>query len=224
MTSHEFRTPLSSIQSSSELIEHYGHKWTEEKKLLHLKRIQTGVSHMVQLLDDVLTIGRAEAGKLEFAPATLDVESFCRDLMEEMQLQAGPAHRLVFVSRGQCADVCLDEKLLRQILANLLSNAIKYSPQGGEVRLELDCLADQVVLRVQDHGIGIPPEAHGRLFDTFHRAANVGNIPGTGLGLSIIKKAVDRHGGTITFTSQVNAGTAFTVTIPLSQPTPEVKP
>ena len=109
----------------------------------------------------------------------------------------------------------MDEKLLRHILANLLSNAIKYSPQGGAVQLELDCQAGQAFFRVQDQGIGIPLEAQGRLFDTFHRAENVGNIPGTGLGMSIVKKSVDLHGGTISFTSQVGVGTTFTVVIPL---------
>jgi PAS domain S-box-containing protein len=215
MTSHEFRTPLSSILGSAELLERFGHKWPEEKKLQHLHKIRASVKNMVQLLEDVLIIGKAEAGKIEFHPTPLDLEQFCRGLIEEMQLQAGAKHTLTFISRGQCAGACVDEKLLRQILANLLSNAIKYSPQGGAVQLELDCQVDQALFRVQDQGIGIPPEAQERLFDTFHRAGNVGNIPGTGLGMSIVKKSVDLHGGTLSFTSQMGVGTTFTVVIPL---------
>jgi signal transduction histidine kinase len=197
------------------LLERYGHKWAEEKKLQHLHKIQTSVRNMVQLLDDVLIIGKAEAGKIEFHPAPLDLERFCCDLVEEMQVQVGADHTLTFTSRSLCADARMDEKLLRQILANLLSNAIKYSPQGGAVQLELDCQADRALFRVQDQGIGIPLEEQGRLFDTFHRAGNVGNIPGTGLGMSIVKKSVDLHGGTISFISQVGVGTTFTVGIPL---------
>jgi signal transduction histidine kinase len=209
---------------SAQLLERHGYKWTEEKKLQHLHKIQASVRNMVQLLDDVLIIGKAEAGKVEFHPAPLDLEQFCRGLIEEMQLQAGAKHTLTFTSRGQCADARMDEKLLRQILANLLSNAIKYSPQGGAVQLELDCQADQALFRVQDQGIGIPPEEQRRLFDTFHRAGNVGNIPGTGLGMSIVKKSVDLHGGTISFTSQVGVGTTFIVTIPLHLSAQEANP
>jgi len=214
MTSHEFRTPLSTILSSSELLEHYGSQWTEDKRLQHLRRIQAAVNNMVQLLGDVLIIGRAEAGKLEFNPAPLDLAQFCRDLVEEMQLGAGAHHTITFGSQGECAEAHVDEKLLRQILSNLISNAVKYSPQGGPVRLELTCGEREAVLQVQDQGIGIPPPDQAHLFETFHRARNVENIPGTGLGLTIVKKSVDLHGGTIAVKSQVGAGTTVTVTLP----------
>jgi signal transduction histidine kinase len=170
---------------------------------------------MVQLLGDVLIIGRAEAGKLEFNPAPLDLAQFCRDLVEEMQLGAGAHHTITFVSQGECAEAHVDEKLLRQILSNLISNAVKYSPQGGPVRLELTCGEREAVLQVQDQGIGIPPPDQEHLFETFHRARNVENIPGTGLGLTIVKKSIDLHGGTIAVKSQVGAGTTVTVTLPM---------
>jgi PAS domain S-box-containing protein len=224
VASHEFRTPLSSILGSAELLERYGHKWAEEKKLQHLHKIQTGVKNMTQLLDDVLVVGKAEAGKLEFNPVPLDLEQFCRGLVEEMQIQAGAHHTLTFTQRGHCADARMDEKLLRHILTNLLSNAIKYSPQGGTVQFDLDCQVDQATFRVQDQGIGIPPEAQQQVFDTFHRAGNVGKIPGTGLGMSIVKKSVDLHGGMISFTSQVGVGTTFTVGIPLHLSAREANP
>jgi signal transduction histidine kinase len=112
-------------------------------------------------------------------------------------------------------DAHVDEKLLRQILSNLLSNAIKYSLQGSTVQLELVCREGEAIFRVRDEGIGIPPEDQARLFESFHRAGNVGNIPGTGLGLTIVKKSVDLQGGTITVDSRVGGGTTFVVTIPL---------
>ena len=215
MTSHEFRTPLSTILSSAELLEHYGSKWTDERKLVHFHRIQTAVQNMTYLMDSVLFIGRAEAGKLEFNPVSLELVQFCRDLVEEMQLSAGPQHAINFVSQDERIQARVDEKLLRQILANLISNAVKYSPQGSTVHCELACQPDQAIFRVKDAGIGIPPEDQTRLFETFQRAKNVGNISGTGLGLTIVKKCVDLHGGTIGVESQLGAGTTFTVVLPI---------
>ncbi len=222
MASHEFRTPLSAILTSAELVEHHGHKLTEEKKLRHLRQVQASVKSMTQLLDDVLIIGKAEAGKLEFNPVPVDLVQFCYDLVEEVQLSAGAKHAIHFAVRGPCAEAYVDEKLLRQILANLLSNAIKYSPQGSRVGFEVQCENGQAIFKIQDEGIGIPLEEQARLFDTFHRATNVGTIPGTGLGLAIVKRSVDLHGGTIAFTSAVGAGTTFTVAIRL-RPSSEEK-
>lgn len=144
MTSHEFRTPLTTILSSAELLERYSPRWSDEKKLNHLQRIQTTVKHMTRLLNDVLLIGKAEAGKLECKPAPLDVVQFCRELVEEMQ-STTKTHTVNFVSQTNCIQVerdnCnkayLDNKLLRHILSNLLSNAIKYSPHGDSVDFEL---------------------------------------------------------------------------------------
>jgi len=117
-----------------------------------------------------------------------------------------------------------DEKLLRHILVNLLTNALKYSPGGGEVRFEVRREEDDTVFRVRDHGIGIPPEEVGGLFESFHRASNVGDIPGTGLGLAIVKNAVDMHGGTIAVDSRPGEGTTFTVRVPRDLPAARVSP
>jgi len=225
-TSHEFRTPLTTILSSAELLGYYSHEWGEEKKLKHIHRIQKAVARMTQLLDDVLLIGKAEAGKLEFKPAPLDLEQFCLSLVEEFQLKAPVCHDIssqapvTFVNRTsdnrQRQNLpLLDEKLLRHILSNLLSNAMKYSPEGSSVQLELAVCQEVAILQVSDRGIGIPSEDLPRLFDSFHRATNVGQIPGTGLGLAIVKNAVDLHRGKIVVNSQVGVGTTFTVTLPL---------
>ena len=216
MTSHEFRTPLTTILSSAELLEDYGSKWTEEKKLQHLRRIQTSVNHMSQLLNDVLLIGKAEVGKLECNPVELSVAQFCRDLVDEMLLGT-TSHTITFQQQGNCTNAYLDEKLLWHILSNLLSNAIKYSPVGGTVYFDLVCEQGEAIFRVQDEGIGIPKADQAQLFNSFHRASNVGTIPGTGLGLSIVKKAVDLHGGKITVESEVGVGTKFVVSLPLNK-------
>jgi PAS domain S-box-containing protein len=217
MASHEFRTPLATILSSTELLEHYSHKWSEEKKLNHFQRIQASVKYMTGLLNDVLLIGKAEAGKLEFKPTRLNLAKLCQHITEEVQAVAGTNHIIAFSSVGQSNDVLMDEKLLQHILTNLLTNAVKYSPQGGTVLFNLICDREVAVFSIQDRGIGIPLEDQEKLFESFHRATNVSTIPGTGLGLAIVKKSVDLHGGKITVKSAVGVGTTFTVTLPLSK-------
>lgn len=217
MASHEFRTPLTSILSSAELLEHYSHKWTPEKQLKYLSRIQSSVKHMTELLNDVLLLGKADAGQLKLNLTQIDLCQFCRELVEEISL-ASQTHQITF--NTNCADAgvskiaCLDEKMLRHILHNLLSNAIKYSPESDRVVFDLYCQPQQAMFRVKDFGIGIPATEIDRLFDSFHRADNVGSIPGTGLGLPIVKRAVDMLGGTIEIDSQINVGSTFTVTLP----------
>lgn len=219
MTSHEFRTPMTAIQMSAELLEHYSHKWSDEKKQKHLLRIQSSIKNMTQLLDDILTIGKGEAGKLEFNPAPLDLLQFCKEIVEEQQV-ATVESRINFVASGDLEHAFLDEKLLRHILTNLLSNALKYSPSGGEVNFKIDEHDRKLVLEIQDSGIGIPEMDLQNLFQSFQRAKNVGNIAGTGLGLAIVKKCVDRHNGQIAVSSRVNEGTTFTVILPMDL-TPE---
>jgi signal transduction histidine kinase len=217
MASHEFRNPLSTILMSSELLRQYGANWSESKKLKHFQRIEEAVINMNQMLEDILTIGSAESGKIFFNPVPLDVVDFCQDMVETLQHIAGSNHRISFTCQGDCTGAVMDEKLLHHILSNLISNAIKYSPQGGTVSLEVVRKQEPaVIFRIRDEGIGIPPNERDKLFDAFHRARNVGSIPGTGLGLAIVKRSVDLHGGEISVESEVGAGTTFTVTLPIS--------
>lgn len=215
LVSHEFRTPLTAIQSSAELLERYTNKLSDEKKQIHRRRIQNAVQRMTQLLDDVLTIGKAEAGKLKFEPSPMDLVAFCRELVESLQMSAQPLHKINFVAVGGGSDAQMDEKLLSHILTNLLSNAVKYSTEGGIVQFDVVCDRTRAIFRIQDNGIGIPAAELENLFESFGRASNVGAIPGTGLGLAIVKKCVDLHQGKITVESEVGAGTTFTVTLPL---------
>lgn len=223
MISHEFRTPLSTVLSSADLLEYYLQKWPadkNEKKLEHIQRIQSAVANLTQLLEDVLFLGSAESGRLPFNPVWMELKQFCRELVDEMAICASCHHTLNFVSPGESVRACLDAKLLRQLLSNLLSNAIKYSPKGGAVRFELACQEGQAIFVIQDQGIGIPPEDLPRLFEPFHRAKNIGTLPGTGLGLAIVKQCVDLHGGQVSVKSELAAGstpggTVFTVALPL---------
>jgi PAS domain S-box-containing protein len=213
MTSHEFRTPLAGILSAAELLEHYSHKWPDDKKLRYLRQIQTNVTTMNQLLEEVLIISKDEANKTEFRPARLNVDEFSRELVEQVQL-SHPTHIIHYSSDLPDRRMLLDEQLLRRILINLLANAIKYSPAADAIEFDVSQRGDELVFRITDHGLGIPSEAHTRLFETFYRAGNVAGIQGTGLGLSIVKKAVELHGGSIEFTSEVDRGSTFRVMLP----------
>ncbi|MGQ4648192.1 ATP-binding protein [Lyngbya aestuarii] len=216
--SHEYRTPLTIISSSAEILEAYRHKLDESKQLKHLERIKIAANHLTDLVNDVLFLSRVEFEKLEFQPEFIDLVSFFRELVEELQVGVNEAHQLIFTSSGECRQFYGDTKLLRQIFTNLFSNAFKYSPNGGKVSIQLICETHQVILQVGDQGIGIPPEDQGKLFDSFNRGKNVGTIAGTGLGLSIVKKCVELHNGKILVESVVGTGTTFTVSLPLREP------
>jgi PAS domain S-box-containing protein len=220
MAAHDLRNPLAVIRSAVDLIQRYGDRLTDEQIQTKYDHIQASINVMVSLLDDILTIGQVESGKLAFNPAPLDAITFCQDLSMEIGQAAGAARRIVFSGQGDCHDVLVDAKLLRHILGNLLSNAIKYSPEGRDVIFEVDCQPDRITFCVQDHGIGIPEEDQKHLFETFHRASNVRQIPGTGLGLAIVRQSVVLHGGTITFESEIGAGTTFTVVLPQAETPP----
>ncbi|MBD1919700.1 hybrid sensor histidine kinase/response regulator [Microcoleus sp. FACHB-831] len=215
MVSHELRNPLSAILFSAQLLQQFGDRCPPEAKRKYFNLIQERVEYMTGLLDDVLILGYAELA-MQLNPQLLELETFCGNLIEEIQLSASEKHAIVFTFDSRYSLVYLDEKLLGHILSNLLTNAIKYSPEGGKVSLEVSCLEREVIFRVTDEGIGIPSEDQLQLFESFHRGANVGKIQGTGLGLAIVKQCVERHGGAIALNSEVGAGTTFIVTLPLS--------
>ncbi|MEB3174868.1 MAG: PAS domain-containing sensor histidine kinase, partial [Cyanobacteriota bacterium] len=219
MASHEFRTPLAIIGSSTGILELYYQRLSEDKRQQHLQRIHRSVKHMTDLLDDVLLVNRADAERLAFQPQLGNLRDFCRQLAAEIQLGAGE-QAIVF----ECGDSGLppeldwdavfDPKLLRQILTNLLSNALKYSPSQSQVYFTLTASEDEAVFTVRDQGMGIPSEDLPLLFTSFHRASNVGTIQGTGLGLAIVKKCTTLHRGDVTVESALGEGTCFTVRLP----------
>jgi signal transduction histidine kinase len=223
MVSHEFRTPLSIILGSAQLLSDDDRQWTHEQKFINLERIQSSARSMNQLLTDILTLTRAEAGKLEFNANLMDVESFCINLIEDIKLCESPSHAIEFISHSYCPHARLDERLLYSILSNLLINALKYSPQGGTVKFILKCEPNVNVFQIEDRGIGIPLEVQANLYEPFFRANNVENIAGTGLGLAVVKKCVDLHQGEIFVKSKVGEGTTFTVKIPQTLSTPTTK-
>jgi len=212
--SHEFRTPLAVILAASDVIKRYGERMTAAQRAARIDKIQRAVQHMTELLEEVLSLRRAEAGKQGCVCRPVDLRALCEEVVADVKAASHDTHRLVLSTAGAEETVSLDAKLLGQALRNLLTNAVKYSPDGGTVACEVTSANGAIVLRVTDQGIGIPPEDQAHLFEPFHRAANVGTIPGSGLGLAITKKAVELHGGSIRVESTVGCGTTFTVTLP----------
>jgi PAS domain S-box-containing protein len=216
MVSHEFRTPLGIILVASEILQRYFDRLAPEERTDHLRDIATSVKRMAGMMEDVLLLSRVEAGRVAAHPSELNLRLFCGRIIDEVHSATNRAGTI----RWQCDDSVPaaglgDENLVRHILTNLLSNAVKYSPPGKPVELTLCREGTDAVLEVTDHGIGIPPADQERLFQTFHRGRNVGQIPGTGLGLVIVKRCCDLHGGNIAVSSREGHGTTFTVRLPM---------
>jgi PAS domain S-box-containing protein len=214
MTSHEFRTPLAAIMSAEELLRHYGERLPKNERDEILDSISAGVQRMSRMMDRVLLLGKADAGMLEFVPERIRLAPLVKQFVDEARAQQKAPGEVKVSIADEAGEGTYDEKLLRHIFSNLLSNALKYSPGGGEVRFEVRKESSNTVFEVADQGIGIPAEEIGHLFESFHRASNVGAIQGTGLGLAIVKNAVDMHGGSIEVRSKVGEGTTFRVSLP----------
>ncbi len=213
---HDFRTPLSIIKMSANMLETDFDRFTPAKRTAKLHQIGVQVNNIVQLLEDVLTMSKANAGKLDFKPETLALHSFCQQIWDNFVHIAEKTHEMEFVYTCDQEYVYLDPNLVNYILVNLISNAIKYSPVNGHVRFEVAREGGYVVFRISDNGIGIPLEDQARLFEPFHRASNTRGITGTGLGLSIVKSYVDAHHGGVEVESTENQGSQFSVYLPIN--------
>jgi two-component system, sensor histidine kinase and response regulator len=218
MISHDFRTPLTSIQGFAELLRYGNANLTNETRDRYFNKIDAAIEHLLHLLDEVLLIGGIESGRVQYQPVAINLEQFCRDLIETVQFSAHNQHQIALNYRNDGVGVEMDQMLLQQILVNLLSNAVKYSPHGGQIQLEVECQAEVAIFRVRDQGIGIPPENQPHLFESFYRGSNVQQIQGTGLGLAIVQRCVTAHHGNIQIESAENQGTTVTVTLPIAPP------
>jgi signal transduction histidine kinase len=215
IASHEFRTPLAAILSSTESVIAYRDRLTDVQIDHKLTTITQQVKHLTNIIEDVLNLGRIQAGRIDFRPVDLDLNVLCQDVLRELQANRDNMPRIQYNCNFSHVMMYLDETLIRQAFTNLVSNAIKYSAPDKAIIINLEKTDNLLVLRVQDQGIGIPDADIKHLFEPFHRATNVGTIPGTGLGLSITQEAVEMHGGTISVDSKISVGTTITVNIPL---------
>jgi signal transduction histidine kinase/CheY-like chemotaxis protein len=212
--SHEYRTPLTAIWAAASTLRLHHENLTFARQLRCLEIIEQKTKHLTQLIDDMLTVHECEINQTRFKPTPLDLAQFLTTIVQEQRDNAGEAYQVIFVIRSACKGFYGDPGLLRLIFANIISNAIKYSPDGGEVRVQLSSRKSDVILSVEDQGIGIPKDDQAALFQKFRRASNVDSIPGTGLGLVITRSCVELHGGSITLQSRPHKGTKVTITLP----------
>ncbi len=214
MASHEFRTPLSTILSSVSLISKYNDPKDEEKRMKHVHRIKSSVANLTGILNDFLSLSRLEEGMVMNAPVAFNIKELSDEVVEEMNMVLKNKQIIQYRHFGEDSQIHLDKNLLKNIFINLLSNAIKYSAEGKIIEFSTTINENHLDILVKDEGIGIPEEDKKHLFSRFFRAQNAQNIQGTGLGLNIIKKYIDLLNGKISFISELNKGTTFTITIP----------
>ena len=212
MASHEFRTPLTAVLTSAELIADYATAAQQPQRLRHVARISTAVAHLNDLLEEFLSADRLEAGQLVAHPANLDPAALLAETVAAVQ-HLRKAGQTVVARSCTCA-IRLDASLLRKILLNLLSNALKYSGENSVVTVTVECRNSILLIKVQDQGVGISPADQAHLFERFFRARSAPDVPGTGLGLYIIAKYLELMQGHIALASELGVGTTFTVTIP----------
>ncbi len=217
--SHQFRTPLTVIQSGVELMEIYLENLPEEKQKPFKKqfhKIQDEVVRLQDLMNDVLLLGRADARRTPFNPEKRNLVEFCSQLVESKYNNRFPANRQVIINvAGNVQDIDLDSKLLDHALENILSNAYKYSEEGN-IFMDITFDYEQVKIAIKDNGIGIPENDLVNLFQPFYRAGNTTEIEGTGLGLSIVKEFIEKHNGQIFVESELNKGTTVNVILPFT--------
>jgi len=215
MVSHEFRTPLGIIQSSAELLREFHHKMQPDEREEQLDSIARNTRRMAGMMEGVLVLSRLDAGKLDFQPTALDLNLFCRRVVDEVLSATNRRANIELTLNEIPSEARADEQLLGHIFTNLLSNAIKYSDPGATVHFAVKRDGRNAVCVVCDEGIGISEKDQQQLFKAFHRGGNVGTRPGTGLGLLLVKRCAELHGGTVQVNSKMSEGTTVSVTLPI---------
>lgn len=216
IASHEFRSPLSSIQLSASLIEHYYDRLDKDKIMTHIKKIKLCVNDLTDTLNNFLSVEKIESGKVAPIYKAFDIVHLSSAIIEELTMVAKSSQTLSYKHNGTQSLCELDGNLLKHCIVNLLSNAIKYSDENGVIELETQIHNNTCQIVVKDNGIGIPEADQRNLFKPFFRAKNTNDISGTGLGLNIVERYVNLMSGIITFESKPAIGTTFTISIPLT--------
>jgi PAS domain S-box-containing protein len=214
MASHEFRTPLSAILSSASLISKYDKTEDNEKRLKHINRIKSSVTNLTLILNDFLSVGMIEEGKVYANYSLFNLKDLHNDCIFEISTIKKENQKIINGFEGLEKEVYLDKQMVKNIYLNLLSNAIKFSDDGKEITLLTKVSDSEIKIIISDNGVGIPPDEQKKLFERFFRGKNVTNIQGTGLGLNIVAKYIELMAGQITFNSELNKGTSFTIILP----------
>ena len=218
VVSHEFRTPLSIILTSSEMLDRYHDRMDNDRRKERLGIIRTQVQHLRAMLDEISIVVRAELGRLDFRPAPADVAEFTRKISSEMSTTVGTLHHIDVQVHPDTLWAAVDTSLLRHVLTNLLSNAIKFSDERADIDLHVwiddRSRPPEIVFEVLDEGIGLDPTELEHLFEPFFRGRNVGAISGTGLGLKVVRDCLARHGGSVVAEPRAVRGSRFEARIP----------
>jgi PAS domain S-box-containing protein len=214
--SHEFRTPLSIILASNELLERYFDRLTPTRRNECLATVKTQVMQLREMLDDITMLVAEGDFTPIFKPAEIDLVDTVRRVVENFRASIGSSYTIEFQAEGDLNPVLADADLLRTILKNLLSNAVKYSHAGQTIHCGLSRQGGDALLTVRDQGIGIPLDEQSRVFETFHRARNALNTGGLGLGLRIVRDYVNLHQGTVRIESEEGKGTTVFVRLPVN--------
>ncbi len=217
MASHEFRTPLTSIKATSDVILKYFDKLSRNDIDERLEKIKNEVIEMTIMLEDILIIGKSESQKLDYNPTRVDIVRLIKDIVTEYQLSESENRQIVYGISSPIIEVDADKKWIKHIVLNLFSNAIKYSDKGKQIEINIKKEQAGISFSFKDYGIGISKKDVKQLFEPFHRGENAQNISGTGLGLSVLKKAVDLHKGKIEVESEIGRGSSFKVILPLNK-------
>jgi len=210
MASHEFRTPLSTILSSASLLAKYIEAHEQDKRDKHINRIKSSVNNLTDILNEFLSIGRIEDGKIVAKFVSFNVKEFIEDICTEMRGIVKANQQINYQHVGS-EMIELDDTLLRNVIFNLLSNAIKFSAEDGLIEIYSNVDKDSLNIIIKDNGIGISQDDQQHLFERFFRASNATNIQGTGLGLHIVAKYIELMDGSINFESSLENGTSFSV-------------
>jgi signal transduction histidine kinase len=212
---HEFRTPLSLLTSSTDILDRYGERLSGDERMQQHSHIRNAARQMSALVDTVLSFNQMELPDSLKKPVVIDIGSFCHEIAEEIRIACCSGHEFSVSIAGNCGTALLDEALLRRVVENLLTNAFRYTPAGGAVSLFVSCEQGLLQIMITDSGIGIPIDSQSRVFEAFYRCDNVETRHGLGLGLSIVQEALSQLGGTIYVDSTVGEGTTMRVEIPL---------
>ena len=213
MASHEFRTPLSTVLSSVSLLSKYTTTEDQSKRDKHIDRIKSSVKTLTDILNEFLSLGRIEEGKVDTNPEVFDLVEFMNGMNNEMSVLLKPGQNFIFNHKGN-TQTYTDTNLLKHIMINLLSNAIKFSPENANIIIDAEVTSSHTKISITDKGIGIPASDQVHLFERFFRATNVTNIQGTGLGLHIVGRYVELLNGTIHCQSEFERGSSFIINLP----------
>jgi PAS domain S-box-containing protein len=216
MASHEFRTPLSTVLSSASLLSKYTKENEQDKRNRHIDKIKNSVKHLNDILEDFLSLGKLDEGKVESHTVVFNLMEFIGEIADEMNGLVKRGQRIEYIHDGD-TNAITDKKLLKNILINLIGNAIKFSGEGSLIEIKSSSNQGIAVISVADQGIGISKEDQEHLFSSFFRGANATNIQGTGLGLHIVKRYLDLIEGEVHLQSELNKGTVITFTIPINK-------